>query len=289
MTKPRQSYFVGVKRLDGRREVFAVRGDFKSATYRKRYMLVVGPFANSRAAHFVARYGGNAPTFRCAGKPEKVCHGKPLSPRKRIEIQVQGGSQHRAGERPYDLIDKVLDNVGGVPRKPRGMIGETDTLFAGYDAAARAGVLALLPSVKSRPDQVAQVVGYESAEDLWNDLASAAKARKGERAGQRTAKSLLDEAGDQAEAFAKRASCSLQFGATGRPVRAGSLKPGDKFRVDGEPFVVQSFDPSTGQVIAKDGTKFGLQALPATMKLCADPGSVKRIKQIRPVSDLYPF
>ncbi len=284
----RQRYFVGVRKSDGKREVFAVVGDFKPKAYRLRYNLAVGPFANPRAAHFVARHGGNAPAFRCAGQPDKVCRGKPLSPRKRLELPVStSGGQHHAGERPYDLIDRVLDEVGGVPRKPRGMTGETDTLFAGYDAAARAGVLALLPSVKLAPDQVAQAVGYDSAEDLWNDLASAAKARKGERAGQRKAASSLDDDAEQAEAFAKRAACSLQFGATGRPLKAGRLQPGDRFKVDGEPFEVQAVDAAAGLVLAKDGTRFGLQALPATMKLCADPGSVKKKRRHTAASEPF--
>lgn len=281
MKAERQRYFVGVRKKDGKREVFAIVGDFKPKDYRARYDLAVGPFANPRAAHFVARYGGNAPAFRCASDPAKVCKGKPLSPRKRIELPVLSSGQHRASERPYDLIDRVLDEVGGVPRKPRGMIGEHDTLFAGYDAAAKAGVLALLPSVKLAPDQVASAVGYDSAETLWDDLASAAKARKGERAGHRSASKLLDDAGEQAEEFAKKASCSLQFGATARPVRAGTLKPGDKFTVKGEPFTVKTVDLDAGTVLAQDGTRFGLQLIPSPMKICADPGSIKRSKRVR--------
>jgi len=289
--KPRTRYFVGVRKLDARREVFAVLGEFKLAKYRTRYALAVGPFANPRAAHFVARYGGNAPAFRCADDPAKVCRGKPLSPRKTLDLPSKTTGQYHAGEHPYDLIDRVLDEVGGIPRKPKGMTGEKDTLFAGYDRAAKSGILALLPKAQTRPDAVAEAVGLTSAEDLWNALADAALARKGTRSGHRTEKSLLDQDAEAAESFARSAACSLQFGPTSKPTKAGRLKVGDKFTVAGEPFTVKTIDRENLQVVVEDGRRFGLQRIPDTFKLCADPGSLKRTRRPRskPQPENEPF
>ena len=142
-----------------------------------------------------------------------------------LDPQLTGGLQGLEGF-SHILVTFFLDRAQGfdqakqLMRKPRGR--DSAGVWAGYDKARHAGVLNILPASASRPDEVAQALNIETAEEMWEALADAAQARRGTRAGHATAKSLLDERADQAEDFAKRAVCSLQFGATARPVRAGT-------------------------------------------------------------------
>lgn len=268
-------FWVGLNKRTWRREVFAVHGEFKPREYRQTYALAVGPFGNARVAHFVRAYGGNAPAYKCPGGVKRTCHGKALAPGKVLDLpEKSGGSQIRSeSARPYDVIDRVLDELGGIRRKPPGISADKLGEWNGYSEAVKAGLLRYLPPARVIPDEVAHFLDV-STSDAWDMLAKAAKARRSDPATRKTERSSIERAAEETEAFARSASCDLNFGATARPVRAGRLRPGDTFKIAGEPFVVKANDGAT--VTATDGTRFGLQTIPATFRLCVQPGTLKK-------------
>ncbi len=277
----RVRYYIGINLASDRREVFASGRRPTYRTHGKRYAATIGPFRNVRAALWTRDNPGKRPAYRCGLNLADTCKSRPQPKAHTIAVDftVKRGPARAAGpprQRGYDAIDTVLDQVGGVPRKPRDSTGKRDTLgiWAGYAEAAHAGVLKLLPPSATRPDEIAQVLGLNTAEDAWLALADAAKARRGDRSTQRRELQILDRDALSAEDFGRSAFCKVGQ-ASRLAVRAEELSIGDTFTVDKEKFVVEDIDPD-GDVIVTDGVRFGRQTLFESAVLCPDPGSLKR-------------
>jgi len=287
-------YYIGINLATDRREVFATLRRPTWRSHGKRYNAVIGPFRNVRAALWTRDNGATRPPYRCGPDLAKTCRGRPLPASQRdsvaiIQAKARPKYARTQFERPPDAIDTVLENVGGVPRRPIDYEGKRDTLgiWAGYSEAVAAGVLKLLPPSKTRPDEIADVLGLNSAEDAWLALADAARARRGDRSSNRLADDLLERDAASAEDFGKHAFCdvlpaSRRKGSAGKmpaarfPVRADELSIGDTFTIDREKFTVEHVDPDLGDVIVADGVRFGKQTLEETATLCPDAGSWKR-------------
>jgi len=275
----RVRYYIGINLATDRREVFA---SVRRPTYRthgKHYVATIGPFRNVRAALWVRDHGAARPAYRCGPELRKTCRGRPLPALQQTRVAISPARKLAgsfASERGHDAIDTVLDQVGGVPRKPRDAGGRRDTLgiWAGYAEAVNAGVLKLLPPSATRPDEIAQVLGVNTAEDAWLALADAARARRGDRGTMRRELHILDRDAASAEDFGHATDC--ERGSRRAPVRADELSVGESFTVQKERFTVESIDPDTGDVIVVGGVRFGPQILNENAVLCPDPGSLKR-------------
>jgi hypothetical protein len=273
----RVRYYIGINLSTDRREVFA---SVRRPTYRShgaRYMATIGPFRNVRAALWVRDHGAARPAYRCGAALGKACRGRPLPAAQQIRVALEKRKEPGAKtERGYDAIDTVLDQVGGVPRKPRDASGRRDTLgiWAGYAEAVNAGVLKLLPPSATRPDEIAQVLGVNTAEDAWLALADAARARRGDRGTQRRELQILDRDEASAADFGRSTYCHP--GVRRPPVRADELNEGDSFTVQKERFTVEYIDPETDDVIVTGGVRFGKQTLNENAVLCPDKGSLVR-------------
>ncbi len=286
----RVRYYIGINLATDRREVFAAGAKPTYRTHGKRYAATIGPFRNVRAALWTRDNPGKRPAYRCGPNLATTCKSRPQPKAHTIAVDftAKRGTPRRSvrAEAGYDAIDTVLDQVGGVPRKPRDAGGRRDALgiWAGYAEAARAGVLKLLPPSATRPDEIAQVLGLDTAEDAWLALADAARARRGDRSTQRRELQILDRDALSAEDFGRTAMATPASPGDGRgakcqtgraPVRANELSVGEAFTVDGEKFVVEDISPD-GDVIVTDGVRFGRQTLFESAVLCPDPGSLKR-------------
>ena len=275
----RVRYYIGINLSTDRREVFA---SVRRPTYRThgaRYMATIGPFRNVRAALWTRDHGAARPAYRCGPDLGKTCRGRalPASQRTRVDISpARKLAGSFASDRGHDAIDTILEQVGGVPRKPRDAGGRRDTLgiWAGYAEAVNAGVLKLLPPSPTRPDEIAQVLGVNTAEDAWLALADAARARRGDRGTQRRELQILDRDAASAADFGRSTNCYP--GIRRPPVRADELSVGESFTVQGERFTVESIDPDTGDVIVIGGVRFGNQVLNENAVLCPDKGSLVR-------------
>lgn len=274
-------YYIGINLATDRREVFATTRRPTHHTHGRRYAAVIGPFRNVRAALWTRDHGAARPPYRCGTDLTKTCRGRPL-PSSQLASSHLIAPKPRAKyarthfERPPDAIDTVLEQVGGVPRKPNDTAGKRDTLgiWAGYREAVEAGVLKLLPPSATRPDEIADVLGLNTAEDAWLALADAARARRGDRSSNRAEDDLLERDARSAEDFGRKAFCAP--GKARHSVRAGELSVGDTFAVDREKFVVEHVDPDTEDVIVTDGVRFGKQTLMESAFLCPDAGSLVR-------------
>lgn len=273
----RLRYYIGINLLNDAREVFATARRPTAHTHGKRYVAVIGPFRNVRAALWTRDNPGTRPVYRCGLDLEKTCKSRPQPAIHTAAVRLEGKARSSRTDRPYDAIDTVLDQVGGVPRKPKTAAGRRDTLgiWAGYAEAVHAGVLKLLPPSATRPDEIAQVLGLNTAEDAWLALADAARARRGDRSTLRKEDQLLDRDAQSAEDFSRSALCHAG-GKRAEPVRADELSIGDTFAVDREKFTVAFVDPDTEDVIVEDGVRFGKQTLMESAVLCPDPGSWQR-------------
>jgi len=311
----RVRYYIGINLATDRREVFASDRRPTYRTHGKRYVATIGPFRNLRAALWTRDNPGKRPSYRCGLNLGKTCKSRPQPAAHTISVAFgrARGVQRASGsvlpasrrkdsgsagkmpaarspkDRGYDAIDTVLDQVGGVPRKPRDATGRRDTLgiWAGYAEAVHAGVLKLLPPSATRPDEIAQVLGLNTAEDAWLALADAARARRGDRGTGRRELQILDRDAASAEDFGRSALCQPASGvspegsagkmpAARSPVRADELSVGDTFTVQKEKFTVEFVDPDTDDVIVQDGVRFGKQTLLDNAVLCPDPGSLVR-------------
>lgn len=270
-------YYIGVNLVKDQREVFAALKRPSHRTHGQRYAAVIGPFRNVRAALWTRDHGAARPAYRCGPDLQKTCRGRVLPRSQQTHVRLEAARHAVRAERSYDAIDTVLDQVGGVPRRPRHAAGKRDTLgiWAGYNEAARDGVLKLLPPSATRPDEIAQVLGLNTAEDMWLALADAARARRGDRSTTRREEELIDRDARSTEDFSRSALCH-PGGARRAPLKASDLSVGDTFAVQKEKFVVEYVDPETEDVIVQDGVRFGKQTLLETAVLCPDPGSVTR-------------
>lgn len=115
----------------------------------------------------------------------------------------------------------------------------------------------------SMPDQIAQAaydagaLAEPSVPLLWERIQKASNARKHAFEQQRREEKVLQEEVAQHQRFAK----AKESGPT--RVDAEELQPGDTMQLAGETLTVKSRDPETGDVELEDGSKFGLQRLPA--------------------------
>ncbi len=272
-------YYIGINLLNDAREVFAAIKPPTHRTHGKRYVAVIGPFRNVRAAIWTRDNPGKRPTYRCGRALEKTCRSRSQPEIQKTSRRIGETAKRSKAIAGYDAIDTVLDQVGGVPRKPRDTGGKRDALgiWAGYAEAVNAGVLKLLPPSATRPDEIAQVLGLNTAEDAWLALADAARARRGDRGTTRREEDILDRDAASTEDFSRSALCQAG-GARRAPVRASELSVGDTFTVQKEKFTVEYVDPETEDVIVQDGVRFGKQTLLENSVLCPDSGSLLRAR-----------
>jgi hypothetical protein len=278
-------YYIGINLMNDAREVFAAARRPTAHTHGKRYVAVIGPFRNVRAALWTRDNPNARPTYLCGADLGKVCKSRPQPAAHKTTTRLYSATTRGPKEeRPHDVIDDVIEQVGGLPRKPRSgdarKTAKRDAagIWAGYAEAVAAGVLALIPPGRTRPDEIADVLGLNTAEDMWLALADAARARRGDRASLTREEQLLERDAQSAEEFSRAALCQVGRASSraSQPVKAGELNVGETFTVDGEKFEVEYVDPETEDVIVRDGVRFGKQTLLENAVLCPDPGSLSR-------------
>ncbi len=276
-------YYIGINLENDAREVFAARRRPTAHTHGKRYVAIIGPFRNVRAALWTRDNPGARPSYRCGPQLEKTCRSRPQPAAHTVSARLASATTRGPKEeRPHDVIDDVIEQVGGLPRKPQAgsarTVAKRDAagVWAGYAEAVAAGVLKLIPPGKTRPDEIADVLGLNTAEDMWLALADAARARRGDRASMTREEKLLERDAQSAEEFGRRALCKVGRRAGGARVLASQLSIGDTFTIDREKFTVEHVDPDTDDVIVQDGVRFGKQTLFEDAVLCPDADSYRR-------------
>lgn len=129
---------------------------------------------------------------------------------------------------------------------------------------------------KSFPDQIAQAA-YEAkvlkspdVNELWIAIRNASNRRSKAFSNTRAEERLVQEQ----EAWSKATAQGEMR------VTPEDLQPGDTFEVNGERFTVERFDANTGEVIIKDGQKFGRQTIAPGKSIWVENASDAIIERI---------
>ncbi len=201
-------------------------------------------------------------------------------------VSARKGKSFRLGPRAdgvTDILD-VLQKAGGIgaPNGRKG--GEWD----GFAEAFGKGSPRLLVRKKGMAvdrlllDLEEEGYKFQSPDEFYAavkaaaaDRVKVAQAMRAEQDQQRFASAVFDnDRGRQAPGAKKLNTDQLQVGA--------------RFMVRGEPFEVMGIDETTGDVIVKDGPRFGTQVLPAATDVYLDKGSVRSAPRVKP-SESAPF
>jgi hypothetical protein len=180
-------------------------------------------------------------------------------------------------ERPPDIIDHIIENYGSIRNKKTAKPGSEGHYTAAYNEARKNNSSStagrkLFSDDGSHPNEIVDnlrregMVGEDfTVDDLWDEVTKAQSVRRSYFKGEQPEQKL--------ERFHKT------LVAAGKSpkhymVSVGDLSVGDKFKIQGEEFVVNHIDPDTGEVQVKDGPKFGFQTIPDGEDIPVNKGSL---------------
>jgi hypothetical protein len=189
-------------------------------------------------------------------------------------------------ERPFDILDAIQENVGKIRGKRSASPGSEGYYGELYKDTQRHGAARQLFSNKKgvSPDDAAEALrragylnGDATVDDMWEAMAKAAQARKGNREAQSAERRIIEKEEAQQIDFERHA---LKPGKETQPIPVTELLEGDELMIDGAKFKVKEmvFDPDTtdlSHVVLEDGRRFGVKTVGPEQVIHADEGSVK--------------
>jgi hypothetical protein len=171
-----------------------------------------------------------------------------------------------------DLLNAIFEE-GGVRPPLASSKGEYDNFAQTFSCTAKI----LVRKGGSKIDDLAKSLGFDDVEKFKAAVTRAMEVRKREIT---RYEAMLGEqkSAAQAEQFGKAIidNEGRPKSQAGKPQQADSLMTGDKFKGKDELFEVVGVDEN-GDVIVKDGPKFGTQKLPAGSTFYPDKGTLRRV------------
>jgi hypothetical protein len=182
--------------------------------------------------------------------------------------------------------DFIKGSIGLIRNKKYGKPGSEGDYGSAYKAAIERHGTGLFGKNGRPPNEVvddlrrAGLLGENATvDDLWDVINAEYDTQTKHRQG------LTPEA--QADKFYEAVDKNLKR-KDAQPVSIGEMGIGAKFKLNGQEFEITQIDPDTGEVTAKDGTKFGSQQIPDGADIPVDKGTFKPAEEEPFVAETKP-